>query len=138
MTAKEYMKQAKILLKRIERKRREAEDIRIRESAPSSSSFSDMPKTVTHNPHQKSDNILRAIELDHEGDIAFDELAKLKSTFQESLQKIDNLDERDLMYKRYIEFKSWKNVADEIGYSESHTKRIHALVVKKLILDDTQ
>lgn len=58
MTAKEYMKEAKTLLKRIERKRREAEDIRIRESTPSTSAFSDMPKTVTHNPHQKSELVL--------------------------------------------------------------------------------
>ncbi len=43
MKAKEYMKEAKILLKRIERKRREAEIIRIRERAPSSPGFSDMP-----------------------------------------------------------------------------------------------
>ena len=36
LTAKEYMKEAKILLRRIERKRREAESIRICESSPSS------------------------------------------------------------------------------------------------------
>ena len=132
MTAKEYMKEAKTLLKRIERKRREAEDIRIRESTPSTSAFSDMPKTVTHNPHQKSDNILRAIELDHEADIAFDELAKLKSTFQESLQKIDNPDERDLMYKHYIEFKNWDIVFHEMGYSRSAGYRAHQQALSKL------
>lgn len=132
MTAKEYMKEAKTLLKRIERKRREAEDIRIRESTPSTSAFSDMPKTVTHNPHQKSDNILRAIELDHEADIAFDELAKLKSTFQESLQKIDNPDERDLMYKHYIEFKNWNDVFREMGYSKSTGYRAHQQALSKL------
>lgn len=138
MTATEYMKEAKILLRRIERKRREAEEIRIRESAPSTSSFSDMPKTVTHNPHQKSDSILRAIELDNEADIAFEELAALKQRFQESLLKIENPDERDLMYKHYIEFKCWKVVSIEIGYSESHTKRLHSAIVKKMILNDTQ
>ena len=132
MTAKEYMKEAKTLLKRIERKRREAEDIRIRESTPSTAAFSDMPKTVTHNPHQKSDNILRAIELDHEADIAFDELAKLKSTFQESLQKIDNPDERDLMYKHYIEFKNWNDVFREMGYSKSTGYRAHQQALSKL------
>lgn len=86
MTAKEYIKEAKVLLKRIERKRREAEDIRIRESVPSSPSFSDMPKTVTHsdmpktvthNPSRMSDSINRAIDLDKEADIAFDELVSV-------------------------------------------------------------
>ena len=110
MTAKEYMKEAKILLRRIERKRREAESIRICESSPSSPAFSDMPKTATHNPHRMSDSINRAIDLDREADAAFDELSALKSAFLGSLQKLDNPDERDLMYKRYIEFKSWNEV----------------------------
>lgn len=137
MTAKEYMTEAKILLRRIDRKRREAEEIRIRERAPSSPSFSDMPKTVTHNPHRMTDSINRAIELDKEADTAFEELASLKQTFLESLLKIDNPDERDLMYKHYIEFKCWKAVSLEIGYSESHTKRLHSAIVKKMILNDT-
>ena len=125
MTAKEYMKEAKILLRRIERKRREAESIRICESSPSSPAFSDMPKTATHNPHRMSDSINRAIDLDREADAAFDELS-------EALQKLDNPDERDLMYKRYIEFKSWNEVFHEMGYSKSAGYRVHSNALSKL------
>ena len=123
MTAKEYMKEAKILLRRIERKRREAESIRICESSPSSPAFSDMPKTATHNPHRMSDS---------EADAAFDELSALKSAFLEALQKLDNPDERDLMYKRYIEFKSWNEVFHEMGYSKSAGYRVHSNALSKL------
>ena len=133
MKAKEYMKEAKILLKRIERKRREAEIIRIRERTPSSPGFSDMPKTVTHNPSRITDSINRAIDLDKEADIAFNELAKLKAAFLETLKKLDNPDEYDLMYKHYIEFKNWKTVANEIGYSESHTKRLHSASIVQAV-----
>ena len=94
-----------------------------------------MPKTVTHNPSRITDSINRAIDLDKEADIAFNELAKLKAAFLETLKKLDNPDEYDLMYKHYIEFKNWKTVANEIGYSESHTKRLHSAIVKKV---DTQ
>ena len=132
MTAKEYIKEAKVLLKRIERKRREAEDIRIRESMPSSPSFSDMPKTVTHNPSRMSDSINRAIDLDKEADIAFDELVSLKTKFLESLQKLDNPDERDLMYKHYIEFKNWDVVFHDMGYSRSAGYRVHNSALSKL------
>jgi DNA-directed RNA polymerase specialized sigma subunit len=137
MTPKDYMAQANILIRRIERKRREAVEIRIKEGLPSSPSYSDMPKQTTHNPHQKSDNILRAIELDAEANIAFEELETLKSQFRSCIQKLSNPDDRDLLYKRYIEFKEWKKIAAEIGYSISHTKRLHGIAVKKLILDDT-
>ena len=61
----------------------------------------------------------------------------MKSQFRLGIQKLSNPDDRDLLYKRYIEFKEWKKIAAEIGYSISHTKRLHGMAVKKLILDDT-
>ena len=138
MNTKEYMKMAKKLMRRIKRKRDEAEELRIKERCPSSPSFSDMPKTVSPNPHQKYDGVLRAIELDKEADDALAELNLLKEQFCVFLQQLTDPDEYDLLYKRYIEFKKWEQIASEIGYSESHTKRLHGVAVKKLILDDTQ
>ncbi len=137
MTASEYMDKANVLLRRIKRKRREANKIRITESLPDSPSYSDMPKNTIFNPHQKTEKIEKAIDLDHEADIALAELENLKNRFQVTLISLDSPDDRDLLYKRYIEFKNWKTIADEIGYSESHTKRLHSIAVKKLILDDT-
>ncbi|WP_028515213.1 hypothetical protein [Ruminococcus flavefaciens] len=137
MTPREYMNRANILLRRIKRKRREAEEIRIAEASPSSPVLSDMPKTASHDKDGMSRRICRAIDLDHEADLAFDELEELKRSFLSSLEALDNPDERDLLYKRYIEFKCWRKVADEIGYSESHTKRLHAIAVRKMILHDT-
>ena len=138
MTPREYMNRANVLLHRIKRKRREAEEIRITEASPSSPVLSDMLKTASHDKDGMPRRICRAIDLDHEADIAFAELEKLKHSFLSSLEALDDPDERDLLYKRYIEFKCWRKVADEIGYSESHTKRLHAIAVKKMILHDTQ
>ena len=138
MNTKEYMKTAKKLMRRIKRKRDEADELRIKERCPSSASFSDMPKTASPNPHQKYDGVLTAIELDKEADAALDELNELKKQFYAFLLQLTDPDERDLLYKRYIEFKKWEQIAVEIGYSESHTKRLHGIAVKKLILNDTQ
>lgn len=132
MTAKEYMKEAKILLRRIERKRREAENIRICERAPSSPSFSDMPKTVTHNPHRMTDSINRAIDLDKEADLVFDELAALKTEFAKSILILEDPDERDLLYKYYIEFKKWDVVFNEMAMSESVGYRVRRRAMAKL------
>ena len=99
---------------------------------PSSPSFSDMPKTVTHNPSRMSDNINRVIDLDKEADVAFDELVSLKTKFLESLQKLDNPVERDLMYKHYREFKNWDVVFHKMGYSRSAGYRVHNSALSKL------
>jgi len=138
MNTKEYMKMANKLMRRIKRKRDEAEELRIRERCPSSPSFSDMPKTASPNPNRKYDGVLSAIELDKEAGEALAELNALKEQFCVFLQQLTDPDEYDLLYKRYIEFKKWEQIAAEIGYSESHTKRLHGVAVKKLILDDTQ
>lgn len=137
MTASEYMDKANILLRRIKRKRREASKIMLTEMAPSSPSYSDMPKNTNLNPHQKAEKIEKAIDLNREADTALAELEELKNKFQMAILSLDSPDDRDLLCKRYIEFKNWKMIADEIGYSESHTKRLHSIAVKKLILDDT-
>ena len=137
MTAQEYMKQAKILIHRIQRKRREAEDIRMREAYPSSPAYSDTPITTSPNPNRISDEILHAIQLEKDADAIFSELQMLKSRFQKAIDCLENPDDKDLLYKRYIEFKEWKQIAHEIGYSESHTKRLHSNIMKKLIHDDT-
>ena len=137
MTASEYMDKANVLLRRIKRKRREAYKIMATERTPSSPSYSDMPKNTNLNPHQKAEKIEKVIDLNREADAALAELEKMKNSFQTAILSIDSPDDRDLLYKRYIEFKNWKMIADEIGYSESHTKRLHSIAVKKLILDDT-
>ena len=137
MTASEYMDKANVLLRRIKRKRREAYKIMATERTPSSPSYSDMPKNANLNPHQKAEKIEKVIDLNREADAALAELEKMKNSFQTAILSIDSPDDRDLLYKRYIEFKNWKMIADEIGYSESHTKRLHSIAVKKLILDDT-
>lgn len=137
MTAKEYMDKANVLLRRIKRKKREASKIMLTERTPSSPSYNDMPQNANLNPHQKAKKIEKAIDLNREADSALAELEKMKNRFQTAILSLDSPDDRDLLYKRYIEFKNWKIIADEIGYSESHTKRLHSIAVKKLILDDT-
>ena len=93
MAAKEYMKQAKILIHRIQRKRREAEDIRMREAYPSSPSYSDTPRTVSPNPNRISDEILHAIQLEKDADAIFSELQMLKSLFQKAIDCLENPDD---------------------------------------------
>ena len=51
MTAKEYMKQAQRLLRRIDRKQKEADALRQKLSFPKSPAYSDLPKPVSPESH---------------------------------------------------------------------------------------
>ena len=66
MTAKEYMKQAKILLRRIDRKQKEADALRQKLSVPQSPDFSDMPKTVSLTPNKIETGVAKIISLEEE------------------------------------------------------------------------
>lgn len=43
-------------------------------------------------------------------------------------------EERAVIYKRYIEFKRWEDIAEEIGYSLKHTHRIHGRALIHIVL----
>ena len=86
MTAKEYMKQAKILLRRIDRKQKEADALRQKLSVPQSPDFSDMPKAVSPTPNEIETGVAKIIS---------------------------------------VEFKAWKVIFSEMGYSKSSAYRLH-------------
>ena len=95
-----------------------------------------MPKTASHDKDGMSRRICRAIDLDHEAYLAFAELEKLKRSFSTPL-KLSIIPMNATCFTNATSSSRWRKVADEIGYSESHTKRLHAIAVKKMILHDT-
>lgn len=61
-----------------------------------------------------------------------DEIEQMKKEYEEIrekvLQNIDSIDNelyRDIMLLRYIYFKKWDDIADILGYSERHLRRLN-------------
>ncbi len=125
MTAKEYMKQAKILLRRIDRKQKEADILRQKLSLPKSPAYSDMPKTVSPESHEIEVGIVKIMSLEEEAHTAEKELRNLKEIFQVAIEAITNTEYHDILTKRYLEFKDWIIIAEEMGYSEPSCYRLH-------------
>lgn len=125
MTAKEYMKQAKILLRRIDRKQKEADTLRQKLSLPKSPAYSDMPKTVSPESHEIEVGIAKIMSLEEEAHTAEKELKNLKEIFQVAIEAITNTEYHDILTKRYLEFKDWIIIAEEMGYSEPSCYRLH-------------
>lgn len=125
MTAKEYMKQARILLRRIDRKQKEADDLRQKLSLPKSSDFSDMPKTVSPDPNEIEVGVAKIMSLEEEILVFRTELDSMVAEVNNNISKLDNSDMRDLLTKRYVEFKDWKVIFSEMGYSKSSAYRLH-------------
>ena len=106
MTAKEYMKQAQRLLRRIDRKQKEADALRQKLSFPKSPAYSDLPKPVSPESHAVESGVSQILSLEEE-------------------VKTAKKEHHDILAKRYLEFKDWNQIAEEMGYSKPSCYRLH-------------
>lgn len=68
-----------------------------------------------------------------------EEISKMATDFleqkQEIIRTIETVEDPilyDVLFKRYVEYKTLLNIADELGYSEVTIKRLHLKAVKEI------
>ena len=71
------------------------------------------------------DRIIEYIEYSEQINELIDKLIKLKMTAVERIENIDDGLYRTLLTERYVNNKSWEEVASLIGYSERRTMEHH-------------
>ena len=86
MTAKEYMKQVQRLLRRIDRKQKEADALRQKLSFPKSPAYSDLPKPVSPESHTVESGVSQILSLEEEVKTAKKELEALKAVFDTAIK----------------------------------------------------
>lgn len=83
-----------------------------------------------------NDKIIEALdELNKLHREAVDKQAEQVSTMQEILKIIDGINDallRDIMQQRYIEGRSWEEIAQEKNYSWRHIQRLHKEAKEKI------
>ncbi|MDE5754250.1 MAG: hypothetical protein K2H89_06900 [Oscillospiraceae bacterium] len=131
MTAKEYWNKAEQLRKRINRKIHEIYVLRQGAESMNGSSMSDMPKTVSPEPNKIENAVCKIITLEQEIRETQSELDDLTNEMYANIKRVDDGDARDILTKRYIEFKPWKAIAAEFGYSIQHTYYLHTKALEK-------
>ena len=125
MTAKEYWDKAEQLRKRIKRKKHEICILHQRAEGMGDSGMNDMPKTASPELNKMEGIICEIIALEQEVKAIQQEYDILVADMKKRIQQIDDDDARDLLTKRYLEFKPWQDIMYEMGYSESTCYRLH-------------
>lgn len=125
MTAKEYMKQVQRLLRRIDRKQKEADALRQKLSFPKSPAYSDLPKFLSPESHAIESGVSKILSLEEEAKAAEKELEALKTVFDAAVEAVTNVEHHDILAKCYLEFKDWNQIAEEMGYSKPSCYRLH-------------
>ncbi len=125
MSPKEYMAEADRLRRRIERKENEIRTLRASAEGMMGAGNNDMPKSDSKNLHKMESAVCKIIALQEEVSGIRLELDTLMNSMRERINAINNYDVQDLLIKRYIEFKPWKIVANELYISERQAYYLH-------------
>lgn len=125
MTAKEYLKQYEKANDRVKILQQEYDwQQEMIDALRSSSDFDGMPRTRSGGRNALEDKIDRLTEKAAEVKAAtIDALALRQKVFDTVIQVPD--DEGKLLYKKYIELKSFEQIAVDMHYSYRHILRIH-------------
>lgn len=125
MNPKEYMEAADRLRRRIHRKENEMRSLREAAEGMNGIGNSDMPKPASPNLHRMESAVCKLVVLEEEVERITAELDSLMLEMQTAIQQVQDEDTRDLLTKRYLEFKPWKIIMREMNYSESSCYRLH-------------
>lgn len=59
-----------------------------------------------------------------------EELTAVSAEIIKAISRVEDRTQRTLLVKRYIEFKTWEQIAVDLGYTWRHVHRIHAEALK--------
>ena len=130
MNAKEYLKQAFYLDKRINSKLEQVESLNAL-ATKATSTLSDMPKSLSRGTSKLEDTIVKIVDLQEEINRDIDKLVDLKAEMVGTIKQIQNKELQVILEKRYLCFETWEKIAVDMNYDIRHIHRLHNLGLKE-------
>jgi len=131
MNAKEYLSQAIWLNQRINSKLEQVSSLRTLASKVNTT-FGEERVQSTKKQSPMEETIVRLIDLENEVNENIDELIKLKSEIEETINQVDDPVYQLILQMRYIDRKTWEEVARNVGYDRRTIFRIHGEALKEI------
>ena len=108
----------------------------LEEATNTASNISDerVQTSIENNTEKK---FIRVVHYSLETINKIEELYDVKMEIQQAIYKVDNHTYRTLLLARYINFKTWEQIAEDMGYEVRQIHRIHgnALVNLKDVIE---
>lgn len=98
------------------------------------STLTDMPGSPNRNIHRMEDIIVKIVDLENEINHDIDMLVDLKSEIMQVIKKVDDLELQTLLEQRYLNFRTWEQIAVDMGYNVRHLYRMHDKALKAVIV----
>ena len=136
MTAKEYLNQAYWLDRRIDSKLEQLSSLRDL-ATKTTGAMSDDVVSHTRNVHSMQDVIAKIVDMQAEINADIDRLVDLKSEIMHTIKAVKNPEHQTLLELRYLCFKSWEDVAEDMGYNVRHIYRLHDEAVDQVAIPES-
>lgn len=133
MTAQEFLNQAFVLDREINRKQQHIEALRnlLISSTPT---LTDMPKNPSPNNSRMADIVAEIADLEKEVTADIDHLVQIRHDIVDAAFLLKVETERAIIEDRYVKLMRWEEIVTQLGYSKSHILRIHNDAVNHIVL----
>ena len=131
MTAKEYLSQAYHLDKRIDSKIEQLKALNLL-ATKCTSTLSDMPKSQSISNSRLEDTVVKIVDLQEEINRDIDRLVDLKRDIVRAIKRVKKPEYQILLELRYLCFKTWEQIAVDMGYKVRHLYRLHEEALKNI------
>ena len=129
MTAKEYLKQAFYIDRRINDRLEQISCLRDL-ATKATSIINEMPGSATHDPHSMQEVIAKIIDDEEEVNAAIEGLVDLKRDIRHTIEQVPDENEKMLLEQRYLSFKSWERLAEDMNFSLRWVHIMHGRALK--------
>ena len=124
MTTKEYLGQAYRLDQRINSKLEQVASLN-ELATKCTLSLTGMPRNPNRGTSTMADAVGKIVDLQAEINRDIDSLVDLKRDMVRAIKAMDNTEYQTLLELRYLCFKTWEQIAVDMGYSVRHVYRLH-------------
>ena len=136
MTAKEFLSQAYWLDKRIDSKLSQIAALR-NMVTKTNSVMNDSPVTHTRNVHSMQDTIAKIVDMEAEINADIDKLVDLKRLIMHTIKDVGSPEYQTLLELRYLNFKTWEEIASEMGYCANNVYKMHGKALSTVKLPES-
>lgn len=127
VTAKEYLSQGRWLNQKILNRNDEIRQLRELAETIKATNYEQSVVQTSGKPDAVFASIVEKIA-DSESELSdeVERYLKFREKIGREIRQLPEDEEKILLEKRYISFKSWSAISNEMGYVERHTLRLHA------------
>ena len=133
MNAKEFLEQVRYVDRTINSKLEQLHRLRD-EATKATSLVSDMPHGSSPNLQRLEDTIVKIIDLENEINNDIDWLIDLKKAARLAINAMASPEERLILEMRYLCYKTWTEIAETVGCSESNIYRLHGFALMNFVV----